>query len=254
VKKLVVRCGTLAFEERSCLPLAAACLVAGSVRERLASLLGAGVALCVLEPEIPNETAWEAIGKCAHVYRMRGSVADAAIVLRDVDAKAVAAAAFGEESASSCDRELSTLEREMLDRTAIALAASLGAICGEQREIAARSAAPRAGDYTTYFELAVGPPVEARIGIALSCDPAPDPVPALTLADLSEVALDAAVSFELRNFTARRLVELAPGDVVPITRASALRGSLRIGGRTLAVGTCGVRDGRYALEIEGCTA
>jgi flagellar motor switch protein FliM len=56
------------------------------------------------------------------------------------------------------------------------------------------------------------------------------------------------------QMTTRTIWALAPGDFVPITRAGAFRGSLRIGGRTLATGTCGVRDGRYALEIEGCGA
>jgi Type III flagellar switch regulator (C-ring) FliN C-term len=254
VKKLVLRDGALEFAERSCVPLSAACLVAGSVRERLAALLGLPVALCVLEPEIPNAKAWEIIGRRAHVYRVRGNVADAAIVLRERDAKAVAAAAFGEQLDPQTDiSQLSPLERDVLDRVAGALAGTLVALCGEQREAAAASMAG-AGEYVAYVELAVEQPISARIGIALSRDLVPEPVPALTPADLADIPLEASVGLDLENFTARRLSTLAPGDVVPITRPSSLRGSLRIGGQTLATGTCGVRDGRYALEIEGCVA
>lgn len=253
MKKLILRDGVLQFAERSCLPLSAACLVAGSVRERLAALLGVPVALCVLEPEIPDPQAWEVIGQSAHVYRVRGNVADAALILRDRDAKAVAAAAFGETpDLRGAEVRLSPLERDVLDRVAAALIGTLVSLCGEQRELVASSASTR--DFVSYLELLIDEPVAARLGIALSRDLVPEAVSAVTPSDLADLPLEASVVISLEELTARRLAELAPGDVVPITRPSALRGSLRIGGRTLAVGTCGVRDGRYALEIEGCVA
>jgi hypothetical protein len=254
VKKLVLRDGALQFAERACLPLSAACLVAGNVRERLAALLGVPVALCVLEPEIPSAKAWEIIAGRAHVYRVRGNVANGAIVLRERDAKAVVAAAFGETSDAPSERaRLSPLERDVLDRVLAALTGTLVPLCGEQRELSPTTAAA-ADEFVAYLELAIEQPVAARIGIALSRDLVPEAVPALDPDDLADVPLEASVAFDLENFTARRLAALAPGDVVPITRPSPLRGSLRIGGRTLALGTCGVRDGRYAFEIEGCVA
>lgn len=254
MKKLVVRDGALRFAERSCVPLSAACLVAGSVRERLAALLGVPVAVCVLEPEIPDARAWKIIRECARVYRVHGNVADAAIILRERDAKAVVAAAFGETpDPQAADWTLSPLERDVLERVAAALTGTLAALCGEQREAVPTPTAV-AGDFVAYLELAIEQPFAARIGIALSRDLFPEAIPALTPADLADLPLEASVAFDLENFTAQRLAALAPGDLVPITRRSSLRGSLRIGGRTLAVGTCGVRDGRYAFEIEGCVA
>lgn len=255
MKKLVLRDGALHFEERSCLPLNAACLVAGTVRERLSALLGVPVALCAFEPEIPNATAWEVIGRSAYVYRVRGNVADGAIVLREPDARAVVSAAFGEASdAQTGEARLSPLEREVLDRVATALTATLVTLCGEQREAAAATSAAALGAFAAYLELAVDQPVAARIGIAISRDVVPEAIPALAPEDLADLPLEASVTFDLEDFTARRVAALAAGDVVPITRPGALRGSLRIGGRTLATGICGVRDGRYALEIEGCVA
>ncbi|HZZ00801.1 MAG TPA: FliM/FliN family flagellar motor C-terminal domain-containing protein [Candidatus Baltobacteraceae bacterium] len=254
MKKLVLRDGALIFAERSCLPLSAACLVAGSMRERLCALLGVPVALCVLEPEIPNARAWRAIGRRAHVYRVRGNVADAAIILRERDAKAVAAVAFGEPpDPQPSEPRLSPLERDVLDRVVAALTGTLAALCGEQRE-GATATATIPSEFVAYLELLVDQPIAARIGIALSRDLTPEAAPALTPNDLADLPLEASVAFDLENFTARRLAALAPGDVVPITRPGAPRGSLRIGGRTLATGTCGVRDGRYAFEIEGCVA
>lgn len=255
MKKLVLRNGALRFEERSCLPLNAACLVAGTVRERLSALLGVPVALCVFEPEIPDAQAWEVIGRSAYVYRVRGNVADAAIVLRERDAKAVVAAAFGETpDAQMGEAPLSRLERDVLDRVASALTGTLVTLCGEQREAVATSSAAALGVFAAYLELGVDQPVAARIGIALSRDLVPEAIPALNPEDLADLPLEASVTFEVEDLTARRLAALAPGDIVPITRPGTLRGSLRIAGRTLAVGVCGVRNGRYAFEIEGCVA
>lgn len=255
MKKLVLSNGTLRFEERSCLPLNAACLVAGTVRERLSTLLGVPVALCVFEPEIPSAQAWDAIGRAAFVYSVRGNVADAAIVLRQRDAKAVVAAAFGEApDARAGEAPLSPLERDVLERVATALAGTLVSLCGEQREATAAGSAAMLRGFAAYLELAVEQPVSARIGIAVSRDLAPEAIPALLLEDLAELPLEASVAFDLQELPARRLAALAPGDVVPITRPGTVRGSLRIAGRTLAVGICGARDGRYAFEIEECVA
>lgn len=253
MKKLVLRDGQLHFAERSCLPLNAVCLVAANARERLASLLGVPVVLCVLEPEIPDASAWEIIGRSAYVYRARGTVADAAIVLRESDAKAVVEAAFGEspDSPPPAERRLSPLERDVLDRVATALLGTLVTLCGEQREPVTSAALDA---FAAYLELAIDQPVAARIGIALSSDLVPDAVPGLSPNDLADLPLEASVALDLEEVPARSLLALVPGDVVPITRPGALRGSLRIGGRTLAIGTCGVRDGRYAFEIEGCIA
>jgi hypothetical protein len=232
------------------LPASAACVVSSGVRETLASLLGVPVSARLLEPAIPSPEAWPEILRGAMLYRLRGSVADAAIVLRPIDAMAIASAAFGEGFAPAVpERALSPLEREILDRAVAAIAGTLNAICGA-RERDAIERVQTIGGFVTYFEILLDAPVEARIGIALSRDPAPEPHGRLSLEDLNDIDLAPAISIEVADISAGAVAGLAPGAFVPITRSSAFRGSLRMGGRTLARGTCGVRNGRYALAVE----
>jgi hypothetical protein len=70
------------LEPRSLLPVSAACLVANGVRERLAEILATDVSLRLLEPRLPDPDAWHAIARDATCYRVRGPLADAAVVLR----------------------------------------------------------------------------------------------------------------------------------------------------------------------------
>jgi flagellar motor switch protein FliM len=237
------------FERRSSLPVSAACVASSGVRETLASLLRANVTVRLLEPAVPSPEAWAAIARGATLYRMRGSVADAAVVLRPADAAAIAAAAFGEAASSAMpDRDLSPLERDVLDRTVAAIASTLNAVCGTRERETLERIQTICG-FVTYFEILLETPIEARIGIALSRDPVPEPHGKLSLDDLADVALAPVVSVDIARATASVLANLAPGALVPMARSSAIRGELRLGGRTLARGTCGIRDGRYALAI-----
>jgi hypothetical protein len=238
------------FQERSGLPASAACLVAGGARETLAALLGAPVSMRLLEPAIPAPDAWPEIVRGALLYRVRGSLLDAAIVLRPTDALAIACAAFGEAvSGSPAAREPSALERDVLERAVAAIAGSLSAVCGagERGQV---ERVGTIGGFVTYFELAIERPFQARVGIALSRDPSPEPHGALTLDELGAVRLEPRVTLELAGVEAAAVARLAPGAIVPITRSSAFRGSLRLGGRTLARGTCGVKGGRYAFAVD----
>lgn len=237
------------FEERSSLPTSAACVVASGLRETLGTLLGTPVSVRLFEPVIPSPQAWASVERDATLYCVRGSVADAAIVLRPPDAAALAGAAFGETATAHVVRPLSPIELAVLDRSAGAIAATLAAVIGKRERESIERIATLAG-FITYFELSIETPAHARIGIALSRDPMPEPCGSLRVDDLGEVALTAAVTLALGNVEAAAIAALAPGAVVPITRSSK-RGSLQIGGRTLAYGACGVRNGRYAFAIDG---
>ncbi len=237
------------FEERSSLPASAACVVGNGVRETLTSLLGAAVGVRVLEPAIPSPPAWVAIAREALLYRTRGSVADAAIVLRPRDAAALAAAAFGENrAATDAPRDLSPFEREAVDRAAAAIGTTLQAVCGARERESLELVSTIAG-FATYFEILLEPPIDARIGIALSRDPAPEPRGRLALEDLAGILLEPVVTLDVARIRANALATLTPGTIFPLTRAGALHGRLTIGGRQLARGTCGMRDGRYAFAI-----
>ena len=241
------------FEERSLLPPAAACLVASGMRERLSAVFGMPVVVRLLEPKIPTPRAWQIILREATLYRVRGTATDAIVVLRPEDASAFAAAAFGETFAGTArDRALSPFEREALERTVSAIAGTLGALCGERdREGPPVEPIASVDCAVTYFELSVEQPMEASIGIALTRDPAPEAHGALGHLDVSDVLVAPIATLELGFVDAVALAELVLGQILPIPRSNAGRGSLRIGGRTLARGVCGVRDGRYAFEIEG---
>jgi hypothetical protein len=234
------------FETRSSLPVSAVCVVASGVRETLASLLGAPVVLRVFDPAIPLPQAWPIITGDAALYRVRGSVADAALVLRRRDADALVCALFGESQEGREQRALSPLEREVLHRTAQALAANLAAVCG-QRETNAVEPLAVADGFVTFFELQVEEPVALRIGVALSADPKPEPRGSLEIGALSNVEVPAVASLDAGVIEAGAVARLAAGSSLPIRPRNLECCSLHGAGVRLARGICGVRGGRYAF-------
>jgi Type III flagellar switch regulator (C-ring) FliN C-term len=241
------------FEERSLLPPVAACVVASATRERLTALFGAPIAVRLLEPQIPTPQAWKAILRGATLYRVRGSASDAAIVLRPADAAALASAAFGETLAQVVPaRKLSPLERGALDRMVAAIAGTLGSVCGERDPHGFRAEpVEKLENAVTYFELSLELPAEARVGVALARDPAPEPSVRIREQEVGDLRLRATGTLEVGKIAASAVTTLAPGQILPIPRSSDCRGSLKIGGRVFARGFCGVTGDRYALEIEG---
>jgi flagellar motor switch protein FliM len=239
------------FEERSSLPTGAVCVVASGVRETLSALLRTPVALSLLEPTIPPAPAWSAIVQGAQIYRFRARKADAAIVLRPPDAAALAAAVFGEPQPSGrANRPLSPIEREVIDRVVRAIARSLAAVCGAREGDEIENVGQIEG-FVTYFELQLEAPVAARIGIALSSDPSPEPGGQLTLEDLSQVHLAPVASLDLGTVEAETIACLSLGALLPVVALNFHRVTLQLHGRTLARGVCGVRNGRYALTVQG---
>lgn len=237
------------FEERSVLPLSAACVVASGVRETLSTSLGMPIVVRLYEAAIPSPQAWTTITHGALLYRVRAPVTDAAIVLRPADAIALAAAAFGETAGEQRrEREPSPIERDLLDRVVGAIAGSLSAVCGKrERETVERVNA--ISGFASYFELSLEQPVEARIGIALLRDPVPEPHGRLTLDDLGTLPLSAALVLEVGTIEAVVVAGLTTGTIVPITQKDRFHGSLELAGRTIGRGACGVRGGRYALAM-----
>jgi hypothetical protein len=240
------RIRTLTFEERSMLPVSAACVVASGVREALASLFGEAVDLKLYEPTIPQPSAWNAIVRDATVYRVRGTAIDAAVIVRPEDASALAAAAFGEHEARAAT--LSMLERTVLERTVRAMAMQFGPICGTAGELTV-DAQLDVRTLRTFFELQVERPVRARIGVALSRDPLPDAHPGVTVDDLFDLEVELGVKVDLGVHTAADVGALEPGSILPIPEG-ALRGTLLLAGRPLAAGECGVYGQHYALAID----
>jgi hypothetical protein len=238
------------FEARSSLPISAACVVANGVRETLSALIGSPVVLRLFEPSIPSPQAWQTIKKDARLYRVRGNVADAAIVIRPLGAAALVAALFGEtRDCAMTVRALSPIERDVLDRLAGAIAANLGALCGT------REAHPveRVGDvegFETYFDLLLEEPIHAGVGIALSRDPSPEPRGSIDVAHLAGIKIAARASLDLGAVDAAAIAGLSIGIVIPLEPAALQHCRLTASGRAIARGNCGVRNGRYALTVQ----
>ena len=237
------------FCDRSSLPVSAACLVAAGIREALASVLNAPVVAHLLEPVIPSSNAWSEIVRGAVIYRLRGRVADAAMILRPPDATTLAAAVFGEARVhDASSRPLSPIERDVLDRIIGVFAGALTAVCGAHERDGLERVST-IGGFVTYFEIAVEHAVEARIGIALSRDPAPEPRDKLDVDDLYGVRIEPSVFVDLAATKPAALAGLSVGSFLPL-RANVFRGRLTYGGQTLARGTCGVYDGRYSFAVD----
>ena len=236
------------FGARSALPTSAACVVANGIREALASLLGAAVEVGISEPVIPGESAWVHILHDATVYRVAGAVADAAIVLRCNDAFALIGALFGEPVHAQTRRELSPIENDVLDHTARAMASHLGALCGA-RDTNAVERMQSLGRFSTYFEILIESPLTARIGIALARDPQFPPQLRLEIAHLAAVALRVRATMRLGALRAGEAAALRSGAYVSLSADSMQRCTLYAGGRLLMRGSCGVRNGHYAVTI-----
>jgi len=229
------------------LPVSAACVVASSVRETLTALFGEPVALKLYEPVIPTPAAWRAIGRDATIYRVRTAGADAAVIVRPADASALAAAAFGERERGAL--ELSAIERTVLARTVQAIALQFGPICGNGAHEAVLEAQADLCGYATFFELQIERPVNARVGIALRRDPVPEPHPGVGFEDVMDLAVGLRVCIDVGRFPAVDVGALEPGAILPVP-TGALRGALRLAGRTLATGECGVYGRHYALAVD----
>lgn len=241
------------FEARSSLPIGAACVVANGVRETLGSLLGEAVALRLLAPSIPTPQAWPILLREALLYRLRGNVTDAAVVLRTPDAVALAAALFGESRVAGLDRALSPIECDLLDRAVNAVAGNLAVVCGTPEGRFVERVAEIRG-FVTYFELSIEEPVVSRIGIALSRDPLPEARGAFEAGHLAAVKVAAVVSLELGKTEAAAVARLAGGAIVPIDPSELHRCTMSVAGRSVARGTCGIRNGRFAFSVNAMRA
>jgi len=237
----------MTFEDRSLLPVSAACVVASGVRETLSELIGEAVLLKLYEPAIPSPAAWTHIVRDATIYRVRGARCDAAIILRPCDAAAIAGAAFGETAVAA--RDLSALEQAVMERTVRAISAHFGPICGAAESLNFEEI--RAiGGLQTFFELQIERPVSARIGIALARDPSPpEAQPEIVPESLLDLGIELAVRTNLGSYAALSIAQLEPGTILPLP-AGALRGTLEIAGSLLTSGECGISGGRYAIVLD----
>jgi len=232
---------------RSTLPVAAACLVANSARETLAELLGSPVILRLFEPVLPDIAAWSCIAAGAEIFAVRGSLADAAFVLRPDDALSLAGAAFGERAPGA--RPLSPIETQLLARIAGALCGTLTPVCGALADSRVERLTELSG-FVTYFELLLEEPVEARIGVALSREPAAQAVPSIGAAHLAGIELDLAVEIAHAFISASAVLDLRCGEVVKLDSLLGDRAIVRVAESIVARGECGELNGRSVVLLQ----
>ncbi len=234
------------FTQRSSLPVSAACLVANGVRESLSAVLGAPVSLRLFEPVLPDADGWAAIASDAKVWRLQGSVADAALVLRPLDAVALVGAVFAE--APDARRTISPIEERVVKRALRALGGTLAPVCGSANAGSLCTPTNLRG-FTTYFELLIEAPASLRIGIALSRDPENGVAPSFRTGQLAAINIDLRVQVGCGTFHAARLLQLRCGDTIELQTRIDGPSLLYAQKQVVARGECGVLRGRRVLAL-----
>lgn len=231
-----------AFEERSLLPVSAACVVANAMREQLCALAGAPVELRLWPPAIPEPGAWQTLLRDAQIYHVRGTCCDGAFILRRFDAQALAALLFGERLPYRRATQLSRLEEQITLRAVRRVVPALTPVCGE----CALEASSKSAAFVTYFEMHVVEPIELCIGVALLREPAAVRTRSFVPEHVLQAEVDLVAEVPLGAMPAATIATLRRGDMLEFSKKSAV---LRLAEQPIARGACGVRAARYAFEV-----
>ena len=236
------------FEASTNVRIDAVCAVANSVTDHLSRLLEREIAIDVFEPTFVPLGAQPALFAGAYVYRAHARRCDLLVVLRAGDARRLTSCAFRDTDANA-DRALSAHEERVLDRIARELGNLCAPLCGEITSFDRAGASADRYECATYFELRVASPVDVRIGIGLSRDPAPPAGVTLGAAALADVRVDLRARVARARMTARELATLRVGSVVPFETALAEPATLLAGDVAVARGECGLHDGALAFNV-----
>lgn len=221
----------------------AACAVASAIGAYLTRSFSRHVPVRVLEPAVPDADAWAELLAGAHVVRVCGNAGRAALVVREGEAMRLVCSALEEERGAS--RPLSPIERRVRDDIIHGMTGALSHLCGPD----VRRANDATDEFFTYFEVLAGAAQPARIGIAAG--PAAPLAPQQTVRpdDLGHVEVEVSVELARGEVPAARVLDLRPGDVVPMTTRIGEPGVPRLAGSALARGTCGAAGTRFAMMV-----
>lgn len=236
------------FVPRPSLPVDAACVVANGVREGLRTLLGEACTVAIGEPVALDAEAWRRLAHDALLFATPGRATDVVFVLAARDARRLVAAAFGEEPAEG--GSWSTLEAGAIERIVARCAHAADALCVERRGPTSLVDAARIPRLVAYFDVRVTAPVTFTLGVGIVRDlPEAPPVMTVSPAALGEVRLDVRVVLGRAALPVGRLLELRAGSVVILSTKVDGEGELNVAGQRIAFGTCGLRQGRAAIEV-----
>jgi flagellar motor switch/type III secretory pathway protein FliN len=236
------------FVRRPRIPLDAACVVANGVRESLRGMLGEACSVAMGEPVAIDAAAWTVLIRDALVFATPGRATDVAFVLGRTDARTLVDAAFGEEG--SHRGAWSTLEHGAVERIVARCASACDVLCAERRGPTHAADAGRLPPCVAFFDVRVTAPVRFTLGVGLLRE-LPEPASAATLAPaaLAAVPLTVQVILGTGQLSARRLLELRPGDLVALGTKVADEGELNVAGQRVAGGICGAVRGRAAFIV-----
>ncbi len=236
------------FVRRSHVPLAAACVVASSLRETLRELVGA-CEVVLGEPAAIDEMAWRALARGSHCFLTRGRRTDIVLVIPILDARRLVLRAFGEASEYD-SAPISALESHALERIAARCAHAFDALCAERRGPAIAIPARDIPACAAYFDVRVSAPLPITLGIGIVRDlPVPAAGPGIDSLKLREILVEARAEFASGMVSARDLAMLRVGDVVRLDTKVGAPAALKVGPTTIAVGNCGFADAHTAFLV-----
>ncbi len=237
------------FVPRAGLAVEAACALASGLHAALRGVLGEACALTIGEPVALDAPAWRSLAADALAFAVPGTATDVLFVLPRRDARALIAAAFGEEPAPH-DASWSALEAGAVERIVARCAPACEAICGTRIGPVRAVDPARLAPCVDAFDVRVSAPVRLTIGVGL-LRALPSAPPARTIAPsaLGAVPLETRVVLGRGEIAAARLLELRVGGVVRLRTKVAGEGELNVAGQRIALGTCGVRHGLAAFDV-----
>jgi flagellar motor switch/type III secretory pathway protein FliN len=241
------------FVRRPGLPVDAACVVANGVREALRALLGEACTLTIGEPVALDATTWRKLVREALLFATPGRATDVVFVLAARDARRLVRAAFGEDAAAE-DGTWSALEAGAIERIVARCANACDALCVERRGPTSAVDATRVAGSVAYFDVRVATPVALTIGVGIVRElPEAPPLATVPPAVLAGLTLDLRVILGRTELPLPRLLDLRAGSVVALRTQVEGASELNLAGQRIAIGTCGVRDGRAAFEVRSST-
>jgi hypothetical protein len=236
------------FEPVTDLQLSTVCQAANAARDRLSRLLGRELTIDVFEPVLLREEMGGVIFGDGVFFVAEGTQCDAYVVFRERDGHRLAAAAFGEEDGGG-GGAFSVLEERALTRIADELARLCGPFTGDVGRLRRSSPEAAAPACVTYFELRVGAPIDAVIGIGLSKDPGLAFGSVIDRSMLAGLKLAVRAEFAQARIDAMEVARWTVGTTVVLDTKIGAPATLRVGDVVVAVGECGVHDEANAVAI-----
>jgi flagellar motor switch/type III secretory pathway protein FliN len=219
---------------------------------QLSKLLARELTLDVFAPVLVKDGTQRVLFESGSVYWARGGICDVYVVFRQNDARRIAHGVFGEDC-GDLSLPLSALEERALERIAREVVALCVPFCGNVQGVARIDPERENAQCVTYFELRIGSPFDAVIGIGLSKDPGPTFGGTLDRSVLSGVELEVRAQFGEAMVNARDVSTWTVGTTVRLDTKIGAPTKLKIGDYVIASGDCGIRAESHAVIIHSAS-